>query len=92
MGEYFNRLGEGVGFDLRVTVLGHVQRGGNPSPFDRMLGTRLGAEAVTTLMDGERDKLVGWVAGRVARLELRDIVGKTKDLPEDLLALGRTLQ
>jgi 6-phosphofructokinase 1 len=92
LGAYFNSLGEGVGFDLRVTVLGHVQRGGNPSPFDRMLGTRLGAEAVATLMDGERDKLVGWVAGRVARLELRDIVGKTKDLPEELLALGRILQ
>lgn len=92
LGEYFHGLGEGIGFELRVTVLGHVQRGGSPSPFDRMLGTRLGAEAVATLMEGQRDKLVGWVGGRVARLELRDIVGKTKVLSEELLALGRILQ
>lgn len=41
--------------DTRITVLGHVQRGGSPSAFDRILGSRMGAEAVLALMDADRD-------------------------------------
>jgi 6-phosphofructokinase 1 len=91
LGEYFNALGEGIGFELRVTVLGHVQRGGTPSPFDRILGTRLGAAAVESLLAGEQDKLIGWIEGKVGRLDLVDVVGKTKALPAELLDLGRVL-
>lgn len=42
---------ERLRYDTRVTVLGHVQRGGNPSAFDRLLGSRMGAEAVLALME-----------------------------------------
>ncbi|CAH8640680.1 unnamed protein product [Dicrocoelium dendriticum] len=44
-----------LGLDTRITVLGHVQRGGRPSAFDRILGSRMGAEAVLALMDADRD-------------------------------------
>jgi 6-phosphofructokinase 1 len=91
LGEYFNSLGDGIGFELRVTVLGHVQRGGTPSPFDRMLGTQLGAAAVESLLAGERDMLVGWLGGKVGKTPLVDVVGKTKPLSQELLALGRVL-
>lgn len=91
LAQHFEHESEDIGFELRVTVLGHVQRGGRPSPFDRMLGTRLGAAAVESLLEGARDQLVGWVGGRVARIPLRDVVGKTKELPAELLELGRVL-
>ncbi|KAF6779917.1 hypothetical protein AHF37_00478 [Paragonimus kellicotti] len=45
-----------LGLDTRITVLGHVQRGGRPSAFDRILGSRMGAEAVLALMDADRDR------------------------------------
>lgn len=45
-----------LGFDTRITVLGHVQRGGRPSAFDRILGSRMGAEAVLALMDADRNR------------------------------------
>ena len=48
LAEYFAEHQERIGFDLRVTTLGHVQRGGAPGAFDRLLATRLGAAAVDT--------------------------------------------
>ncbi len=48
-----------AGFDTRVTVLGHVQRGGSPSSFDRILGSRLGIAAVESLLGGNRNKMAG---------------------------------
>jgi 6-phosphofructokinase 1 len=52
-----------VGFETRVTILGHVQRGGSPTAFDRMLATRMGAKAVEALLAGETDVMVG-LSGR----------------------------
>src|SRR5690606_2221440 len=88
---YLETRSEELGFDLRVTVLGHVQRGGTPTHFDRMLGTRLGAEAVAALVEGDAGNLCGWIEGRVRRRPLEEIVGKKKALPEALLELGRVL-
>lgn len=47
-----------IGWETRVTVLGHVQRGGSPSAFDRVLASRMGAKAVELLMNGEKNKMV----------------------------------
>ena len=46
-----------VGFKTRVTILGHIQRGGRPSAFDRLLATRLGVRAVESLLKGDTDSL-----------------------------------
>jgi 6-phosphofructokinase 1 len=81
-----------LGFDTRVTVLGHVQRGGTPTAFDRLLGTRLGAGAVDALLDGERSTLVAWRAGAVSRTPLADVVARRKILDRSLLALAATLE
>lgn len=53
------RIKTETGFDSRATILGHIQRGGNPSPFDRVLATRLGDAAVTALIDGKSGVCMG---------------------------------
>jgi 6-phosphofructokinase 1 len=63
---YFTENERRLGFELRVTTLGHVQRGRAPTAFDRLLGTRLGASAVERLAHGETGVLAGWVRGEVA--------------------------
>ena len=66
LAQHFEQHKERLGFDLRVTTLGHVQRGGVPGAFDRLLATRLGAAAVDYLARGEHGNLIG-SCGRGAR-------------------------
>ena len=87
LAKYF-REHTGVGFDVRVTVLGHVQRGGRPTYLDRMLATRLGAAAVEGLGRGERGVLYGQLRGEVAATSLADVAGKPKPLDLGLLKLA----
>jgi 6-phosphofructokinase 1 len=82
---------ERVHFDMRVTVLGHVQRGGTPTVFDRMLGARFGAHAVDCLARGETGVLVGIRGSGVETTPLQEIVGKQKPLALELLELARVL-
>ena len=79
-------------FDSRLTVLGHVQRGGRPGAFDRLLGTRLAARATELLLQGESNCLIGLNCNRAVPTSLAEIVGKSKPLPPELLALARTMQ
>jgi 6-phosphofructokinase 1 len=51
--------------DIRVTVLGHIQRGGRPTVMDRVLGSRLGLEAVRALIDGKKGVMVGQISGEI---------------------------
>jgi len=87
--EYFRVHHERIGFDLRVTCLGHVQRGGAPGAFDRLLGTRLGAAAVDHLRRGQHGLLVGFVRGEVATTPLAEVVSSCKILDTRLLELAR---
>lgn len=82
---------EQLGFELRVTILGHVQRGGAPSAFDRLLGTRLGAAATERLSKGEHGTLVGLLKGEIAATPLAEVVGRKMPLDPSLLALARVL-
>ena len=88
---YFHEHRERLGFDLRVTVLGHVQRGGAPGAFDRLLATRLGAGAVEYLARGEHGVLVGLIKGEVATTPLSEVVAGVKSLDPKLLALAPVL-
>lgn len=89
--QYFKEKHADTGFELRVTVLGHVQRGGKPTAFDRMLGTLLGAEAVEAMVEGDYGVLVGWINNRPARTPLRDVAGKVKPADRHLYELARIL-
>jgi len=80
-----------LGFDLRLTTLGHVQRGGSPDSFDRLLGSRLGAAAIERLAVGEDGVLLGLVEGRIAVTALSDVAGKFRPLDPSLIELAEVL-
>lgn len=88
---YFREHQARIGFDLRVTTLGHVQRGGAPTAYDRLLATRLGAGAVAALVRQEYGALVGMLAGRVAATPLAEVVGVQKPIDPELFELARIL-
>jgi len=88
---YFRDNQVRLGFDLRVTVLGHVQRGGTPTFFDRILATRLGAAAAERLSQGEHGVLVGLVKSEVRSTPLADVVCGKKPLDRYLVELARVL-
>jgi 6-phosphofructokinase 1 len=88
---YFQKHRERLGFDLRVTILGHVQRGGAPGAFDRLLATRLGAAATERLARGEHGLLVGLLKGEIAATPLAEVVSRTKPLDAGLLKLAGIL-
>lgn len=91
LSRYFKEHRERLGFDLRVTILGHVQRGGAPGVFDRVLGTRFGAAAVDCLAAGTEGVLVGLLRGGIATTPLAEVVATPKPLDTSLFALARVL-
>lgn len=91
MVEFFERHWDRLGFELRVTTLGHVQRGGSPGAFDRLLGTRLGAHAVDRLARGERGILVGLRDGEIRPTPLEEVAGRPKELDLALYELAGIL-
>jgi len=92
LASYFREHEARIGFDVRTTTLGHVQRGGAPTAYDRLLATRLGAGAVATLARGESGVLVGMVQGRVTTTPLADIVGIQKPIDPELFELAKVLE
>lgn len=91
LAEHFRSHHERLGFELRVTKLGHVQRGGSPGAFDRMLGSELGAAAVEHAVRGELGVSIGMVRGRIAATPLTTVVGTTRPLDRRLYDLAQTL-
>lgn len=88
---YFDHNREKLGFDLRVTTLGHVQRGGAPGAYDRLLATRFGAAATDALAAGKYGVLVGTVNGAITTTPLADVVTAKKPLDLSLLDLAKVL-
>jgi len=88
---FFRLNRQRFGFELRATILGHVQRGGTPTHFDRLLGTRLGTTAVDCLARGEAGVLVGLGGKDVVATPLAEVVGRTKPLDLSLLEMARIL-
>ena len=79
--------------ETRSVVLGHLQRGGAPTSFDRVLASRFGGKAVQLLIDGDVDKMVAFHPPAIVGVPLESIVGKTKNVPldSDLLQTARAL-
>ncbi len=80
-----------LGFDLRATKLGHVQRGGAPGVFDRMLGTQFGAAAVDAAVERRYGVLIGMRDGKPACTPLGQVAGRTRPADKRLLELARAL-
>ncbi|AWP26557.1 6-phosphofructokinase [Paenibacillus sp. Cedars] len=77
--------------DARVTVLGHIQRGGAPTPFDRNLASRLGDFAVRSLINGESDKGCGIIKGELVLTDIDKVVNTKKEFDRDLYDLALRL-
>ena len=71
------------GKEVRVTVPGHMQRGGKPDSYDRVLATRLGAQAGLSILAGEYGYMMGYVNGEIVKIPLEDVAGKLKSVPSD---------
>lgn len=91
LADYFKIHQELMSFELRVTILGHVQRGGSPLAYDRLLASQLGAGAVDLLARGEHGKLVGMIKGEVTATPLEEVSGKRKPVDLALYSLGNVL-
>src|SRR5512145_11913 len=87
-----DQIKDRIGFETRIMVLGHYQRGGSPSTFDRILAARFGVAAVEALLAGESGKMVGLCCGELVFTDLRQTVeAGRKPLDPGLLKLARTL-
>lgn len=77
--------------DIRVSNLGHIQRGGGPTAFDRILASRLGLAAVEGLMNGEKNVMVGVIDNKITYTNLKLAISKSKPLNEELIRLTQIL-
>ncbi len=77
-----------TGFDTRVTVLGHVQRGGTPTAFDRVLATRFGIAAIEAVHDGAFGQMVALRDAKIIRVPLAEAVGSLKTVDQKLLEVA----
>ena len=85
---------ERINLDTRVTVLGHVQRGGRPSAFDRILGTRMGCEAVLALLESEAETpacVISLRGNQMVRVPMMDAVAKTQQVAKAMAEKNWTL-
>jgi phosphofructokinase-like protein len=88
LGGIANRVAEGIeertGFETRVTILGHIQRGGTPTAFDRILATRFGIAAIDAVHEGAAGQMVALQSGKIVRVPLSDAVGVSKTVDPEL--------
>ena len=87
--EIADQIFQEIGSEVRVTVPGHTQRGGEPCPYDRVLSTRIGAGAAQAIIDGTYGIMIGVVNGKIKRVPLEECAGKLKMVsPKDQLVLA----
>ena len=79
-----------TGLETRVTILGHVQRGGSPSPFDRVLATRFGVAAIDAVHAGAYGQMVSLRGGAIELVSLEDATASLKPVSAELLEVART--
>ncbi len=90
--ELSERLNEmNLGFSTRVTILGHIQRGGRPSAFDRLLATRLGVKAVDAILAGKSDVMMGLRGRDIEAVPLRDVVTKQREANLEYYEMAKML-
>jgi 6-phosphofructokinase 1 len=81
-----------TGIETRTTILGHVQRGGTPVAYDRVLATRFGVAAVDAVADGAFGSMVALQDGSIVRVPVTEAVGRLKPAPAELLRVANLFQ
>lgn len=89
--ELAEKIKGAAGYDYRVCVLGHIQRGGSPTARDRLLASRLGVAAVEALLEGKSGVMAGEIHGKIAFTDLHDSWTKRKTIDKDLWRLASLL-
>jgi len=80
-----------IGFEVRVTILGHVQRGGRPSAYDRLLATRFGVAAVEALIQGKSGVMMALEGTNVVPRPLEEVTGKQRPINPQFVAIAEIL-
>jgi 6-phosphofructokinase 1 len=78
-------------FESRLTVLGHVQRGGSPTAFDRLLASRMGTAAVEALSEGQSGIMIGLGGRQTGYIPLNEVVGRARQLDADIYGMAEVL-
>jgi 6-phosphofructokinase 1 len=81
-----------VPVDIRVTNLGHIQRGGSPTAYDRILSSRLGLGALEGLLNGQKNVMAGIVNDELIYTPFHDTITKKKLINSDLLRMASILR
>jgi len=89
--DYFAEHEAQIGFELRVTILGHVQRGGIPTAFDRILASRFGAAAIDQLARGHHGVMIGLLKNEISATPLEKVATTRRPLDINLVKLARVL-
>ena len=89
--EIAQKVKEHYGYEARVTILGHLQRGGSPTAIDRVLATRLGYSAVKCLAEGEKNIALGIINDKLSKTPFADAISKKKNMNNDLLDMANIL-
>ncbi|WP_138415347.1 6-phosphofructokinase [Aquibacillus sediminis] len=89
--EYGKAIEEATNMDTRVTILGHIQRGGSPTGFDRVLGSRLGASAVDLLLAGKAGRVVGIQKNELVDHDITEALSQKHTLNLDMYKLANEL-
>ena len=72
-------------YDVRVTILGHLQRGGKPSAFDRILASRLGTASIEALLEGQRNVMIGISNDQIVYVPFTKAIKKDKPIDKELI-------
>jgi 6-phosphofructokinase 1 len=88
--EYLNKS-PNVGFEIRLTILGHIQRGGSPTAFDRLLATRMGVKAVEFLREGQLGKMTALAGREIKAIDIEEAVSKLRPISEGYYEMARFL-
>ncbi|PZD76920.1 6-phosphofructokinase [Mesonia sp. K7] len=75
-------------YEVKVTVLGHLQRGGSPSCYDRVLASRLGVKAVEALLEGKKDLMIGVQSNKIAEVPFKEAISGENELDLELLRIA----
>ena len=78
-------------YQVRVSVLGHIQRGGRPSCFDRVLGTKMGVKAVELLKNAKTGRIVGTQHGKIVTVPLKKAISEKTKIDKDLLRISKIM-
>ena len=89
--ELAKKIEAATGIETRATVIGHIQRGGNPTCRDRVYASAMGARAVDLLIEGKTNRVVAYQNGGLCDFDIDEALNMTKDIDEYLYSMTRRL-